>query len=149
MDTATHSMTPAGLFQFMRRGFVSLLFFLLATSCTCPAPQWSSQEVPEYHVTRKTTWKNVELESLSVDIFQQDEKAYVYLNLHHLPLNDNEEEIALQIEDREIKTKGRVLCGGQKILVPERESVLMLEALNHHQPVIVSIACYTKVLEAF
>ena len=113
---------------FRRRALYALLPIFLCSACSSKKDTWITTPLTDTQIKRHFYQPEGLVASYSFDVVETPDHIYGYLNIHQSPRPPGTIPIRYQVDEKEWMCLGTVLEGGQKILLPEEDTVRIQQA---------------------
>jgi hypothetical protein len=137
----------------LKKGLSSLVIILICITGCRSNNSWVFDRVESgnaaFNSSRLTFPSSDQINGIDVEFLKTPHHLYTYLNVHSLPispLKSSPQHAFVYIIIGEEKHRFEALRreGGQRLLLPEDASSLLISALQKHQTIILKIAGYTS-----
>lgn len=105
-----------------------------------------------FQSTKLAYYSRDTVHGIDVELMRTEEHLNVYLNVHSLPIAPHQGDpqkavVTFTIEEETLHFSAYRLAGGQRFLLPEDARQVLIEALAHNNPVLISLASYRSLIQ--
>ena len=131
---------------------------LFLSLCACSShSHWTADQVhsekKEFSSTKLSYLSSDSIHGIDVELLKIAERLNVYLNVHSLPVpphqgNPKSALLKLEIDGEPVRCEAYRLEGGQRFLLPEEMTKILIESLNNHKDVTLILHGYHSTIKA-
>lgn len=136
------------------KNFLFLIFFLLLISCNKQS-HWAFDQIrsdkTEFCSTKLSYFARDPVNGIDIEFLKSNDRLNAYLNIHSIPIKPHKENptgapIRINIAGKTLHCNAYRLGGGQRFLIPQHITQILIDALKKQKEVSIALASYHTVI---
>ena len=132
------------------------IFFSLFISCNKQS-HWAFDQIhsdkAEFRSTKLTYYARDPVNGIDIEFLKSDDHLNAYLNIHSIPIKPYKGDptstlVTINIEGEASQCRAYRLAGGQRFLIPESTTQILIDALSNRKAISIALAGYRTVVQA-